>query len=262
MEPETHHQPALGDEGQNTTETQATEPSQASEEVYTEDVDGHMNKRLIDDVLLNTSGSYEVNAVDSEPERKRARKMSGDQQIKRHKYDVVQAFFRVYFITEKDAMVLKDLIYNLYCKKITTDCRIARNALYRHMWSYHKDKISAFQSNYREFVKGLKLRNSNHSMYEGYEKDIDLLRAAGAIDLWDFSENELQAPPDVKPIPSSPPQTHNPAATTLSPEKFPGVAGAYIDKDANLLSYIDSLEQTAKNLVNALKELKSKVRKK
>jgi hypothetical protein len=46
-------------------------------------------------------------------------------------------------------MVMKDYLYNLYTRKVAPENAIARNALYRHMWSLYKDKINAYQSNYR-----------------------------------------------------------------------------------------------------------------
>lgn len=73
-------------------------------------------------------------------------------------------------------MVLKDAIFNLYQRKIPAESRIARNAMYRHMWSFFKDdKISAFQSNYREYIKGIKLITGAPGQeqplaYDGFEK--------------------------------------------------------------------------------------------
>jgi len=275
-EPNTHENEVtpLIDENQNSTSTTVSHDPNSShgenttvegeeftnEEVINEEGQ-NLNKRLIEDVLLNTSGPYEV---DDGPDKKK-RKMSENQQLKRHKYDIVQAFFRVYFVCEKDAMVLKDLIYNLYCKKVQSDYRIARNALYRHMWSYHKDKVSAFQSNYREYVKGIKLRNQQNVL-ESDNKDIELLRASGpstSTDLWDFSETEISGTPTIPDIklteikPASPPQI----SSANNPVNKYGVAPSYLDND-NLLTYIESLEQTAKQLANAIKELKSRVRKK
>lgn len=48
--------------------------------------------------------------------------------------------------------------------------------MYRHMWSFFKDdKISAFQSNYREYIKGIKLITGAPGQeqplaYDGFEK--------------------------------------------------------------------------------------------
>ncbi len=49
------------------------------------------------------------------------------------------------------------------------------------MWSFFKHDISAFQSNYREYIKGLKLvtGDNNPVGYEGVEKDIELLHSVG-----------------------------------------------------------------------------------
>ena len=85
-------------------------------------------------------------------------------------------------------MVLKDAIFNLYQRKIPSDSRIARNAMYRHMWSFFKeDKISAFQSNYREYIKGIKLLTGQEPLnYEGCEKDLEVLQSIGVQNLFDF----------------------------------------------------------------------------
>jgi len=269
-EPNTHENEAsLIDENHNSTSVAVSHDPNTSnhiegDEFTHEEVNEesqNLNKRLIEDVLLNTSGPYEV--YDG-PDKKK-RKLSENQQLKRHRYDILQAYFRVYFVCEKDTMVLKDSIYNLYCRKIQTDYRIARNALYRHMWSYHKDRVSAFQSNYREYVKGLKLRNPQNVL-EIDNKDIELLRASGpstSTDLWDFSETDISgssALTDIKMTeikPASPPQISS-AANTVN--KY-GVAPSYLDNE-NLLTYIESLEQTAKQLANAIKELKCRVKKK
>jgi hypothetical protein len=78
-----------------------------------------LHKRLMDDVLAQSTGLMSV-PMASElggPDKKR-RKTTTEQQVKRHKYDVLKAFFRVYFTDSKDGMVLKDAIFNLYTKKI------------------------------------------------------------------------------------------------------------------------------------------------
>jgi hypothetical protein len=47
----------------------------------------------------------------------------------------------------------------------------------------------------REYIKGLKLRTSPIGInYEGYYKDAELLRLAGAGELFDFTESDLQKP--------------------------------------------------------------------
>lgn len=112
-------------------------------------------------------------------------------QLKRYKYDVLKSFFRVYFRPAPGCMVLKDSIYNLYCAK-TEGEKIARNALYRQMWTHFKeDNISSFQSNYRDYIKGLQLNTSvNTIQYDSFEKDMEILRASGVKELFDFSVDE------------------------------------------------------------------------
>eukprot|EP01113_Clastostelium_recurvatum_P044733 TRINITY_DN7586_c0_g1_i3.p1 TRINITY_DN7586_c0_g1~~TRINITY_DN7586_c0_g1_i3.p1 ORF type:complete len:377 (+),score=90.90 TRINITY_DN7586_c0_g1_i3:101-1231(+) len=121
------------------------------------------------------------------------RKLTEFQEEKRHKCDALMAFFRVYIKPDQQSMILKDAIYNLYCKKIPQRWRLARNALYRHMWSSFKDdKISAFQSNYREYIKGIKLVSAGDQIaMDPPDKDTDLLRSVGVNDLWDFREEDL-----------------------------------------------------------------------
>src|SRR4051794_39519226 len=71
------------------------------------------------------------------------------------KYDVLDAFFRTYLRIDPHSMIEKSDLYTIYCKKIAPSWRIARNAMYRHMWSFYRDcSISAVQNNYRDFIKG------------------------------------------------------------------------------------------------------------
>lgn len=60
--------------------------------------------------------------------------------------------------------------------------------MYRHMWAFFKeDKISAFQSNYREYIKGIKLLTGSEPLsYEGFEKDLEVLQSIGVQNLFDF----------------------------------------------------------------------------
>eukprot|EP01102_Stenamoeba_stenopodia_P014771 TRINITY_DN494_c0_g1_i2.p1 TRINITY_DN494_c0_g1~~TRINITY_DN494_c0_g1_i2.p1 ORF type:complete len:261 (+),score=60.60 TRINITY_DN494_c0_g1_i2:223-1005(+) len=206
------------------------------------------------------SSTFDMGEPGSPPPSKK-RKTNGEHQVKRHKYDVLKAFFRVYFKIDKDEMVPKDSIYFLYAKKIASDNRIARNAMYRHMWSYFKDRISALQSNYREYVKGIKLlTNGAHLNYDGVEKDLELLRSIGlnSSELFDFTEEEL-IKPDKVPNGTN---NGNPSMNgTTSTTSYHMPNNPYMEPDGgSLISYIEQLENTAKNLVAALKELKTKVR--
>jgi len=195
-------------------------------------------KRLVDDVLSQPGlmGVPMPTTPDVGPEKKR-RKTTNEQQAKRAKYDVLKAFFRVYFVENKDGMVLKDVIYKLYAKKIPPNQRIARNAMYRHMWSFFKNEISAFQSNYREYIKGIKMITNEGSLsYDGCEKDVELLQAIGVNNVFDFQEEELEK----------------------NDKNF--AAPQYMN-DEPILSMIEQLEQQAKALTTSLRELKARIKK-
>lgn len=206
-------------------------------------------KRIVDEVYLP-----EINPPN--PDRKR-RKTVTEQQIKRHKYDVLKAFFRVYFTVDEKSAVLKDAIYNLYTQKIATESQIARNAMYRHMWSFFKNKnISSSQSNYRDYVKGIKLlTNQSELYYEGYERDLETLRNNGVShDLFGFDEADLaslkkeEESPEMISVPALPPPSSKPFAI---PE---------LTNQGELISYIEQLEQTALGLASALGELKQRLK--
>lgn len=95
-----------------------------------------LHKRLMDDVLAQSTAGLMgvgvgVSGIPSDlggPDKKR-RKTTNEQQVKRHKYDVLKAFFRVYFTDSKDGMVLKDAIFNLYTKKIPSNQRCFSNLM-------------------------------------------------------------------------------------------------------------------------------------
>jgi hypothetical protein len=48
----------------------------------------------------------------------------------RFKYDVLEAFFSIFFRSDSTASTLKDVIYNLYEQTVTPDVLLARNAMY------------------------------------------------------------------------------------------------------------------------------------
>jgi len=214
-----------------------------------------LHKRLMDDVLAQSTGLMSV-PMASElggPDKKR-RKTTTEQQVKRHKYDVLKAFFRVYFTDSKDGMVLKDAIFNLYTKKIPLSQRIARNAMYRHMWSFFKNKISAFQSNYREYIKGIKLSSNGAALnYDGYEKDLDLLHAVGVGGVFDFEEEELEKSGPGAGGVSSPYLTDDASNQALSDS----VVGA----DGSILAAVENLEQQVKILAAGLAEIRARLKK-
>lgn len=189
-------------------------------------------KRPVGDLYYNSS------VINSQPERKK-RKIT-EQRLKRQKYDILQAFLRVYFIQDNDSAVLKEAIYNLYTRKISNTLTIARNAMYRHMWSYFGKDICSSQSNYREYIKGLKLMtNENHLTYEGHEKDVELLQQNGVSELFDFCESDL-------------------ITNTKSKESLTKKINNTENKD-DIIQYVEQLEQQAIILANSLKQLKEKL---
>jgi len=192
------------------------------------------------------------------PERKR-RRMNGEQQVKRHKYDVLKSFFRIYFKVDNQSMVLKDAIFNLYSRKIPADSRIARNAMYRHMWSFFKeDKISAFQSNYREYIKGIKLLTYQDPLaYDGFDKDLEVLHSISVRNLFDFQEEELAKNSSDSIIASPLPMTGlAPApAGVHSPQDYLKTDSS----DDDIFRSIEALEGQAKNITASIRDLKAKL---
>lgn len=247
--------------GSSMTPLQAAHAMQQIRENYNTDPGGEI---ILKQLSEGNYSSFDMGEPGSPPPSKK-RKTSGEQQAKRHKYDVLKAFFRVYFKVDKDEMVPKDAIYYLYAKKIGTDNRIARNAMYRHMWSYFKDRISALQSNYREYVKGIKLlTNGAHLNYDGVDKDLELLRSIGlsSQELFDFTEEELGKGEKMangnNGMGNGTPTMNGTTSTSSYHTHIPN--NQYLDSDSSLIGYIEQLENTAKSLVAALKELKTKVR--
>jgi len=216
------------------------------------------------------------------------RKLTDFQEEKRHKCDTLMAFFRIYMKVDAQSMILKDAIFNLYSKKVPSRWRLARNALYRHMWSSYKDdKISAFQCNYREYIKGLKLVTGPEMLtYEGCEKDIDLLRSTGVNDLWDFREEDLQNPrgsaveSDVIPSPVGMLGLPHGTPTRVSVDgsdrgpltldnRGPLTLGLPLTMEDNelpladdLVHQVDNMQSAVLNILHSLQELKSTIEKK
>jgi len=206
------------------------------------------NKRLLEDVGLVAQYGIPV-SNEGGPEKKR-RKTTTEQHAKRQKYDVLKAFFQVYFMASKDGMVLKDTIFNLYAKKIPANERIARNAMYRHMWSHfkkHDQNISAFQSNYREYIKGIKLvLNDSNLNYDEVNKDLELLQGMGIVNIFDFTEEDLEKPD--KPL-------------TPPGDQMTSYQGTSSSTDDSVMAVLEQLEQQAKAITTTLRELKMKIRK-
>lgn len=197
---------------------------------------------------------FETNEHPEAPKAKRKKK--NDNQAKRHKYDILQAFFRIYFVKDMDSAVAKEAIFNLYLRKIPSELTIARNAMYRHMWSFYGKEISTSQSNYREYIKGLKMVTDSSRFYEEIEKDVGLLQGVGVNNLFDFKLEDLlqksKEPSVVEPPPSL-------RSTDISPIiSSSNVLPIHVE-DENLYTYVESLEAQAINLAQALKHLKERL---
>lgn len=242
-------------------------------------------KRTLEQAYGSEYSQLAVDALLSQGPSKRIRRTATDQDLKRYKYDVLRAFFRLYFRSEPgtEAMVLKEAINTLYEKKIPQGVRIARNAMFRHMWSWYKNQISVFQCNYREYIKGLKLIKTP-TPYPELEADEQLLRSAGVEELFDWTEDDLTSKAD-NPLNSEDSQhmlqsnhnggvmgteeqlgqlpltNNNTAASTRasSPQHKPFSLNAEEIGEHTILQYLDQLEAQAKNVLTVIGEIRSKV---
>jgi hypothetical protein len=241
-------------------------------------------KRTLEQAYGTDYSQLAVDALLHQGANKRMRRASTDQELKRHKYDVLRSFFRLYFRSEPgtDSMVLKEAINTLYEKKIPAHARIARNAMFRHMWSWYKNQIAVFQSNYREYIKGLKLVKAP-TPYPELEADEAMLRSIGIEELYDFSEDDLISKTENSLTDESqqmmqsnhnvlaadehlgqvslPVSNTNTAVPTRasSPQHKPfGLATEYIG-ETTILQYLDQLEVQAKNVLAVIGEIRSKV---
>lgn len=242
-------------------------------------------KRTLEQAYGTDYTQLAVDALIHQGANKRMRRASTDQELKRHKYDVLRSFFRLYFRSEPgtDSMVLKEAINTLYEKKIPAHARIARNAMFRHMWSWYKNQISVFQSNYREYIKGLKLIKTP-TPYPELEADEAMLRSIGVEELYDFSEDDLVSKAD-NPLADEAQQmmqsnqnvlgtdeqlghvslsgsNTNTALPTRasSPQHKPfGLAAEDDIGETTILQYLDQLEGQAKNVLAVIGEIRSKV---
>lgn len=194
------------------------------------------------------------------PDRKR-RRVNGEQEQKRLKYDVLKSFFRLYFKLDNQSMVLKDAIFNLYLRKIPAHSQIARNAMYRRMWSYFgQDKIGVFQSNYREYVKGIKLITTQAEQpgYDGYDKDFNALQEVGAGHLWDFQEEELaKNSTEPPPQPLAPPLPMLPAH--MHPSHSPDFMKGGDSSEDELINSVANIEATVHGLLSEVRIIKAKI---
>jgi hypothetical protein len=164
------------------------------------DEGGSTTKRCFESISNMLNGYDNSNSL-IPPPRKRSRKGNEPRQ---DKYKILKAFFHVYFFEDQNNdqnCVLKDFIYQLYVAKIPKNYQLARNALYREMWSLYRNKIKPFQSNYREYVKGLqfvKCPPHPDQNTEQYKENEQLLKRIGVTDLWDFiKENTKKIQPQV-----------------------------------------------------------------
>eukprot|EP01112_Ceratiomyxa_fruticulosa_P020232 TRINITY_DN683_c0_g2_i1.p1 TRINITY_DN683_c0_g2~~TRINITY_DN683_c0_g2_i1.p1 ORF type:complete len:285 (+),score=61.42 TRINITY_DN683_c0_g2_i1:166-1020(+) len=155
----------------------------------------HANVNIpLNEILQSIQTAPTITESPKNKDNTKKRKTTEYQEEKRQKCDALMAFFRTYLRVDPNQIVLKDAIYNLYIRKIPSKARLARNAVYRQMWSFYKDdKIAAFQSNYRDYIKGIKLLTASDStsIYDGYENDLEILKLLGINDLWDFREADL-----------------------------------------------------------------------
>jgi len=213
-------------------------------------------RNILDAHILYSTDPNEVIATSSlAQERKRKHTETNtptDQITKRRKYEVVRSFFRVYFRENPDSMVLKEAIYKLYVMKIPKEeDRLARNALYRVMWThFNKDQLSSFQNNYRDYVKGLQLITSPSMIpQEELAKDIALLQSYGLTDLFGFTDDALQAEKDGPDI------AHKDDTIHGEDEVDEGITNEW------LISVLEQLEDSAKFILQELKEIKGELKK-
>jgi type II secretory pathway pseudopilin PulG len=160
----------------------------------------NMNNNSFDD---NHNVNSDLNS------KKRLRKSGKENESRPSKVEVMRAFFSVYFLEDPQldqSCVLKDVIYNLYIRKIPKTYQVTKSALFREMWNIYRKKIKSFQSHYREFVKGLRLikqpphPDSNTPQYKESEQ---LLLKIGVADLWDYNEEEIMESPRFNDVSTS-----------------------------------------------------------
>lgn len=241
-------------------------------------------KRTLEQAYGSDFTQIAVDTLLSQGPSKKIRRIVTDQDLKRYKYDVLRSFFRLYFRSEPgtDSMVLKEAINTLYEKKVPQHARIARNAMFRHMWSWYKNQISVFQSNYREYIKGLKLIKTP-TPYPELETDQAMLRSVGVEEFFDWTEDDL-APKSENPlVPEEsqilqsnhnvavlatdeqlgqlPVSNNNTTASTRasSPQHKPFGSATEELNESNILQYLDQLETQAKNVLTVIGEIRTKI---
>jgi hypothetical protein len=127
--------------------------------------------------------------------------------------------------------VLKNAVFNLYSLKVPRHHQLARNALFRHMWTRYTGTIAVHQSHYKEYIKGLKMRTAEQQCtYPQFEADKALLRSFGIEALFGFAEEDLASSPV--------------ARKTVETRQTP------------LQQRVEALEEMAKNLLDAVVDIK------
>lgn len=201
------------------------------------------------------------------PPKKRS--ANSEKEKKKRNYDVLGAFFNVYFCLDPTSSVLKGAVWSLYQKKVDEEYRIPRNAMYRNMWQKFGKNIQPIQSKYRDLVRGLKLFDSPAHIEaepERYAPDQRLLEEHGIVDLFDFTQEDLipkatesTASPGSSACSSPVPFSHPKASFDLP---FPLRQGNSNDdlRDV-LLSNLQNLETHVKMLTQSIIEMRAQVEK-
>jgi len=184
--------------------------------------------------------SQTIAASNSADSVSKKRRVSSEAAEKRKKHEILDAFFKVFLIEDKDALVNKEHVFVLYTKKIPTAFQIARNAFYRRFWSHFENKMLVQQQQYIERIKGCKIRFSQETepITSITNNDIQVLQDCGVSSLWDFTEEDIRAWTLASKLAANP---------VAAPSRLPV---------EDLLLRLDSTEQLAKQLLLALSELK------
>eukprot|EP01117_Protostelium_nocturnum_P009358 TRINITY_DN3345_c0_g2_i2.p2 TRINITY_DN3345_c0_g2~~TRINITY_DN3345_c0_g2_i2.p2 ORF type:complete len:369 (+),score=123.63 TRINITY_DN3345_c0_g2_i2:166-1272(+) len=205
---------------------------------------------------------------------------SRPQTTKRANYDILSSFFKVYFQPDPKSSIMKDIVYILYWKKIipvvtrnsqsaaasasnnmnSTTTPLAKNAVYRKMWSVFKDMTSFPEDN--KIIKGLRLVTSIDQVPSALDKDVELLRHyLGKNDIFGFTLEELE-----REVPFDPPQ-HNAlpstTATSQPSQKAPSDKPPKSDLpfQSSLMMRLERLEQLSAVVNTEITEMKNLIKK-
>mmetsp|Transcript_8920 Transcript_8920/g.36838 ORF Transcript_8920/g.36838 Transcript_8920/m.36838 type:complete len:226 (+) Transcript_8920:160-837(+) len=172
--------------------------------------------------------------------RKSARTKAENFDEKARKYSVLSAFFRLYIAQDAGSAVLKEAIFNLYTLQVPASLQVARNAVFRHMWSTYGKGISKHQSQYRDYIRGLKMRTSEEQCtYPRFQDDKRILMEHGVDSLFSFNEESLALPAGGRAAAEPNGATHSPASG-----------------DQAVLRRLDDLQDLATSLVAGIEELR------